>query len=293
MARRAKLEVSSINVRISADFARDYSGLFTRAVQIRAAAKVASDKYVAITSYEPSTGFGVISRYSEIDVDGDWFDVDNFGVANPDTLEDVNIPTQLRPNLSTFEFFVEPDMHVMVFESYSASKGLTPPMLQKALRSIFERADLASEFGRIEVDTIKNPDQIKDILNLENLRELKITIRRPNPDDLPDDLAAEIEDVLRREKAEELERTIRSKNDSGLEPSEHTRKLALVAADNGKVEAKARKDGVMGQHSSHAYPLKIADTYNSEETSSTWVFKGLCHRMLDKVRSVRASVRGA
>ena len=34
----------------------------------------------------------MFSKYSEIDIDGDWFDLEDFGPAGPDKIDEVSIP---------------------------------------------------------------------------------------------------------------------------------------------------------------------------------------------------------
>lgn len=64
----------------------------------------------------------MIAKFTEIDIDGDWFDLDAFDTATPEMVEGIDIPTALRPNLSQFYFIVEPTDHVVVFETYSDSR---------------------------------------------------------------------------------------------------------------------------------------------------------------------------
>lgn len=92
MPRNSKIEVSAINLRIPADKPRNYSDLISKIFERRVAVKVYGDSFVAITQYHPELGLGVFSKYSEIDIDGDWFDIEDFGPADPVKVDEVSIP---------------------------------------------------------------------------------------------------------------------------------------------------------------------------------------------------------
>lgn len=291
MPRPSKLEVSAINLRIPADQERNYSRLLEALFARRLAVKVYGDSFVAITQYDASTGEGVFSKYSEIDIDGDWFDLDDFGPAAPERLDEVNIPESLRPNLAAFYFKLDSDLHVVAFESYSESRGLSARSVEKYFKEALRKPDIVNYFGRVEADTVKSYGEVQRIIELAQLKELKIIIRRPNPDDVSGDLAALIEERLREQKGEEYEETIRSKDDDGLEPNERTKKLAFVAAENGEVSGKSLVNGVLVPHTTEEKPEKVVDTYNKDAISTKIKFLQLANKMLDAIRSRRTELR--
>ena len=69
MARPSKVEVSAVNIRISADKNRNYAALMTKLVDLKAGVRVYGDTYVAVTFFEPDGKVGIISKYSKIDVE--------------------------------------------------------------------------------------------------------------------------------------------------------------------------------------------------------------------------------
>lgn len=106
MARRAKLEVCAVNIRIPSDKERNYNALLEGLLQLKRGVRTFGDSYLAITAYDQETGRGVLSKYSEIDLDGDWFDTEDFTAAEPEQTDDIKIPANLKPNLSNFFFQV-------------------------------------------------------------------------------------------------------------------------------------------------------------------------------------------
>ncbi len=284
----SKMEVSAINLRIPADKPRDYVDLIDRLYKRKIAVKVYGNDFVAITDFDKETGIGVFSKYSQIDIDGDWFDVEDFGPATPDKMEEVQIPETLRPNLSAFYFRLERDEHVLTFESYSESKGLSARSVEKYFKAALSGAEISERFGRVEADIVKSFGEVERIVSLPSLKELRVVIRRPNSDDISRDLAEQIEERLREQNGEEYEEVIRSKDGDGLEPSERTKKLALVGAENGEVTGKSVVNGVITDHTTEEKPEKIVDTYNKDELSTFEMFRRLAARMTETIRKVRS-----
>ena len=121
MPRPSKIEVSAINLRIPSDRSRNYAELINRILNLRRGVRIHGENYVALTEFNESTGVGVFSKYSEIDLDRDWFDIEDFGTATPESLSEIRIPEHLKPNLSAFYFELDESLHVVAFETYSDS----------------------------------------------------------------------------------------------------------------------------------------------------------------------------
>ena len=289
MPRPSKIEVSAINLRIPADKKRNYSELIDKLYSGHLAVKVYGDSFVAITQFDKESGLGVFSKYSEIDIDGDWFDLEFFGPAAPEKVDEVSIPENLRPNLSAFYFELDEDSHILSFESYSESKSLSARSVEKFFKTALSEAAIMDEFGRVEADIVKSYGEVERIIKLPNLKELRIVIRRPNPDDVSGDLASDIERRLREQNGEEYEEIIRSKDNDGLIPNERTQKLAFVGAENGEVSGKSIVNGVQVAHTTEEKPEKIVDTYNKDEADTRTMFRRLAGQMFGEIKRRRAS----
>jgi len=146
---------------------------------------------------------------------------------------------------------------------------------------------IIEEFGRVEADIVKSYGEVERIINLPHLKELRIVIRRPNPDDVSGDLAAQIEERLREQNGEEYEEVTRSKDDDGLKPNERTKKLAMVGAENGEVSGKSIVNGVQVPHTTKEKPEKVVDTYNKDDVDTRTMFRGLASRMIASINQHR------
>jgi hypothetical protein len=291
MARLSKLEVSAINLRIPADRDRNYQNLIEALFKEQLAVKVYGNSFVAITQFHGESGIGVLSKYSEIDIDGDWFDLDDFGPAAPERMDEVSIPDSLRPNYAAFYFQLDPELHVLVFESYSESKGLSARSVEKYFKEALSKPSVVQQFGRVEADVVKSYGEVERIIQLEHLKELKLTIRRPNTDGVYGDLASEIEERLTEQNGEEYQEITRSKDEDGLNPNDRTKKLAIVAAENGEVSGKSIVNGVLVSHTTQQKPEKVVDTYNKDEVGTKNKFLQLATKILTAIRDRRSELR--
>lgn len=148
---------------------------------------------------------------------------------------------------------------------------------------------ICEQFGLVEADVVKSYGEVERIINLPKLKELRIVIRRPNPDDVSGAFASRIEERLREQNGEEYEEIIRSKDADGLKPDERTRKLAIVGAENGEVSGKSIVNGVQVSHTTKEKPEKIVDTYNKDAVSTRDMFLTLSARMVAAIKRRRAA----
>ena len=126
---------------------------------------------------------------------------------------------------------------------------------------------------------------------LPQLKELRLTIRRPNTDDVSGDLASEFEERLRCQNAEEYQESIKSKDSDGLKPDDRTKKLAVVAAENGEVSARSVVNGAIKEQNTSESPLKEAETFKADEDSPYPVFRRVAARIIELIRAQREAVK--
>jgi hypothetical protein len=286
MSRHPKTEVAAINIRIPVEKDRDYVSLISQLAELRLGVKVYGDSYVAISFFDPDTGLGAFSKYTEIDIDGDWFDLEDFELAAPEKIDEIFIPENLRPNHAAFYFKLDAGLHVLTFEKYSDSKSLSTRSVEKYFGEVLSGTEIVQNYGIVEADIVKSYGEVERILALPNLKEIRLLIRRPNPDDVSGSLAKVIEDRLREQNGEEYEEVLKSKDD-GLLPNDRTKSLAQVAAENGQVKAKSIVNGVLTEHDTSEAPLTEVLKYDPEAETTLGVFHALSARLMAIIRGKR------
>lgn len=289
MARDSKIEVAAVNIRIPETHERNYVRLIEVLASLRRGVKVYGESFVAINFYNELTNEGIFSKYTEIDIDGDWFDLESFDAAAPEKIEDISIPDNLRPNLSQFYFELEPKLHIIAFSSYAESKGLSTRSVERYFQEALRWPEVTKEFGRVEADVIKDYGAVEEILKLPDLKELHLVIRPPNSDDVGLSLADVIEKRLREQNADEYEETLKAKGGNGLKPNDRTEKLAKIAAENGQVRARSLVNGVTVDHNTAESPLKEVTTYKADQAELP-VFRILADKIFKRVSEVRAQL---
>jgi hypothetical protein len=291
MARRAKLEVAIVNIRIPKEKDRDYTALFDQIFALKRGFRVYSDQYLALTEFQSEERIGVFSKYTDIETDGDWFDVETFHKASPEEVDSVSIPQNLRPNLSSFDFMLSVKRHVVVFETYSGSRSLSPNYVEKYLKFIVQHPKVKERFGVVEVDIIKDTVEVDRILGMESLKELKLTIRRPNTDGWDPSVAAMVEQRLAEQNLSQIEETLTATAENNLTPNQRTKNLAYVAAENGSVRGKAIVDGLTINVDSASKPLKLSESYFSDDTPTKNIFFKLTYQMFELLDEMRSRLR--
>lgn len=290
MVRAYKYEVGAVNIRISEKSERNYSDLIQTIALLRKGIKVLGNTFLAISTFDETTGVGVFSKYTSIDINGEWFDEETFNTASDESVAKISIPENVKPNLSQFYFKLDEGTHTISFETYAQGKTLSPKAVEIYFQGILKSEKVASVFGRVEVDLVQSFGNVKRILKLPDLKELTFVIRRPNPDGMPDNLAEIIERRLNETNSETyVEQYVADRNDS-LIPTDRLEALALVAAENGELKAKSIVNGVKVPHATKETPLKISDKI-SKEVSERGAFLQLSSEVVAEVRDNRDKVK--
>lgn len=289
MARDPKIEVSAVNLRIPESHERDYDALLVMLSELQKGVRVHGSTYFAIRYYDPVEHLGILSKYTEIDIDGDWFDIEDFDSAKPEKLEEINIPAGLKPNHYQFYFQLDPKLHVVAFSNYADARGLSIKSVGRYFKEVLTAEEVEERFGRVESDIVKSYDAVTRILALPDLKELRLIIRRPNSDDIGGGLARIIEERLREQKADEYEEILRAKGANSLDPNKRTEGLAVVAAENGQVKGKSLVNGVMRDADTSDQPLTETTTYKPD-VSEIVIFKDIARKLFQRVAAARASL---
>lgn len=294
MARLSKLTVSGLNVRIVDSDQRDYVGLFEAIMRTRRSAQVRGTDHLLMTSFGPiasATGAirfgGAIGKYTDIPEDSAWLDTQSLTVADDDKMDSIIIPDTLKPNYQAFHFALFPEDHIIVFESYSLSKALSPRSVEKWLKLVTSQSAITSQFGTIEVNIVPDYDVLETIISSQTLRQINILIEMPNPDDYNLEVFRNAEERLRSLNAKTEELTYTAQPSEFLTLDDETKELAKVAAENGHVDARIKDGSVVTPLSTTSHPLEVTDAYDRDDVATEAFFRSLAVRLLSMVRRNR------
>ncbi|GAB2190053.1 hypothetical protein MAH1_16610 [Sessilibacter sp. MAH1] len=210
MAREKKIEIGALNITMHPHSPKKYLELFKKAKNLRLIKKIRSDKLGMITSVsyldrnkfgDLGPIYGDIYRFTQIQIDGDWFNTKTSDKAEDDDLVDISIPEHLKPNSSRFSYIFFPESHILFYEQYYDGHTFGHTNAVALIERLFNAPELFDDYGKVDVVSMPCKDELEKALGMETLERLDLEIRRPNPDDQSE---AEKE-VLRRMNALKVE----------------------------------------------------------------------------------------
>lgn len=285
---RYKHEVAAVNIRIPADRKRNYVELIEELAQMKRSVPVYGATHLAINYYDANLNIGVISKFDEIESDGDWFNIETFQKAVDEDILDGFMSNKLRPNHHRFFFSLDEKLHVVAFSTYGGKKPLSVHAVEKYFRTAFRWKEITEKFGHVEADIIKDHAGVRRLLNLPNIREISITIRPPNTDDLGPDLASIMESRLHKQRAKVYTETWIAAPKETLQLDAETKALGEVAADNGDVEVKNVEDGLVVTYTTNDMTLREQAKFGGD-ASELSMFRTLVGKLFAAVGVARAA----
>lgn len=287
MAQERRLEVAGVNVRIVDASNRDYVALFRQLFQLRQIVQFYGSDWFMITQFMPGDkgdleNFGVFSRFAQIDPEAGWLDLDELRTATKSQTARIRIPENLRPNHRPFYFSFIDKKHFVVFESLSQGERLSPRLVAKCLREMMGHPKILEQFGTVEVDMIASKEIVDDIIRSPSLRELAITVKRTNQDDVGRDWIEKIDQDLTEQRLRREERKLYAERGQTIQPNEETAAFARYASETGRVDAKIIQGRATRPISTEDYP-EIEIQEFPRETSSIAAFSTAVKRFVDRV----------
>lgn len=292
MARRKKVAVGAINVRMHPHSHSLYRGLIQDAFSLRRSIRVRGDSFMILSSVSDSEYAeqgqiqGQIARFTSIDVDLPWFDFETLSEADERQMRQINIPATLRPNLVSVSFMFDIKTHTFIFEEYFDGKTMSPRQVERFLSILFQDNKIVSKYGHVETSIVADHESLDDVFGFHTLKAITITILRPNPDDFGH-LDEQIEDRLIRQNARSLELSYDAVPGQSLEPEELTKNLAPVATRNGEVIASGRnEDGTMETRSTKDHPMIESQRFDPDVLSEAQAFRAAATRLVQRLSSL-------
>ena len=283
MARRIKIASGVLNIRIHPHTPERYAELFKRVYERKNVVKVRGDRFAMISlldSRQARQGYvtGFLATFVNVELEGQWFDTDSLAEAKIEDLQEIKIPDNLRPNLATFRFYFDTIAHRLYFQTYTQGKQLTPHSALRVFNALFDDLKIRQEFGDVKVSLVQSRSSLKALFDLRVIKEINITIERPNADIFADDFEEKIEKHLEEAKSRQIEVSYKAESGGSLTPTKDIEEISRVALENGRVEVKGRDDRGATVRSSEDHPKVLHDKYDPDEVSEEAAFRSLIPR---------------
>ncbi|WP_370682238.1 DUF4747 family protein [Comamonas sp. GB3 AK4-5] len=236
------IRISQINIAMESPHSPErYIELFRQAKSIRTPIILRGDEAAILgpmdfKTYKKSGDYisGDIYKFLNIDETAQWFNTIKNEPATEEETSNINIPSELRPNLKIIEFVFHPHNHKLFFINKDRKNTLSPQFAEKFFQQLFDLACEKGKFPAVTVTAIPERESIEEIFSIPTLKKIEITLARPNPDDFEAQERKFLK-KLEKQNAKRIETALIALPGKSLEPDEETRLLAQVAASNGKV----------------------------------------------------------
>ncbi|MGR6871160.1 DUF4747 family protein [Pseudomonas sp. HK3] len=275
MPNKRSLTISALNITMHPHSAAKYISLIKKAEQSKTAIRVAGDTYLQlvkgiynIDAKNIENGiYGEIAKYTDISKDATWLNLQTESAAEEKDMKAVSIPPNMKPNYGGFTFVFYPKVHQFYFEQKNGSFQLSPNYVHTLLKGLFALEHIQEEFNKVDVTVMPYKDKVTEILNIFELKNLKLNITRPNPDDFGDDEDIEVFKLLDAQNIETQIIENRAVKGKSITPSENMKKLARIAANNGFVEGSGKdQQGIPVSDSTKSHPFKLVSIYDPAKT---------------------------
>lgn len=289
MVRKKSVSYTVFNVRLHPHSPEIYVSLFNRLFSLRRQIQIRGETYGLLTqikkiSDDPIDGIcGELTKFTKIE-SGQWFNIHTLRAAEENETQQIQIPEELRPNFSSFNFVFYPRSHYLVIECKDSFGQISPNYLESYFRKLLDDRDIFDEFNYVELTLAPRSDVLDSVIYMKQLNTLEITLRRPNPDDF-DDLEDEILERLNRQNVEEEVIVLKSQKGMSITADSRTIALSHIAQLNGEVKGTGyNESGVRVEKSTKKHPFTESYSYNPDEITATDFLLSIAGAVIDKVR---------
>lgn len=247
MAREKKIVVGAINITMQPHTPELYVQLFRFAFKQRKIVKINKTVGCLLAGFsrykwsdddiEPVTGD--VWRFTHIDMDSPWVNIDTNDIATDEELNDINIPENLRPNGNRFSYIFYPENHMLFYEAYYDGNRISPKVVEKFFIGLFSSDAVVKKFGEIEVTHFPDYEGLEEALKIPFKKRIEVTYKRPNPDNF----AKKEKKVLNRMKKLNISRKDEvyiAEKDGSIDMDENLKIDTMIAAKNGSLTIQGR-----------------------------------------------------
>ncbi|MCO5152840.1 MULTISPECIES: DUF4747 family protein [unclassified Shinella] len=278
MARRIKVSVGIVNIRLHPHSQEIYSSFIHDVYRLKQPFNIHGDRYAMISMLDRSGEdsnevSGIITTFTRIETDGAWFDAANLQEATDNQVSEINIPDNLYPNAASFYFLLDTKEHKIYVQQYSKGKQITSNSVLKYFRKAADNLEMLAKYNSAKISIVQSTEGLEALFNLKKINEIKITILKPNSDIFADDFEAKVEAHLAETHAQKLVLTYDAEPGQSIVAGKDIRAVSTAALENGSVQVKGRDETGAVTRSTEEFPKILQDTYDPDEISEKEAFR--------------------
>jgi hypothetical protein len=285
MGKKRTLQVGGVNIRVHTKHEADeYAALWKALHNLRLPTNRGVNAIMigsvrSLVDGPDSPLLGSLYRFTNINPDDPWFDIDQHKEADANDLADVKIPLNLKPNLKEFPYLFDIKQHKLFFKAGGYTGGISSLLVQKMLENLSGRPTIVSRFGVVDHTVMTEHGVLERLLQWPEIRHIEVVQERPNPSDFDDDKSV-YERMDRLSLKKETTIFVKANEKKTITPDEELKKKFMVAIRNGKYTQKGKNaKGIDETASSVNYPLKESTTYDPDITTELEEFIEVARRL--------------
>ena len=280
MARKIKISAGVLNIRLHPHTPERYSEFLNDVYKLKKPVKLRGDRHGMISLLNRSEAddgifTGVITTFLDIDFDGTWFNTEELKEATDEQVSKVTIPENLHPNSAQFYFQFDTNRHKLYFQTYSSGKVLSEKSALSLFQGLSDDLGISQKYGDVKITVIQSKEGLAKIFELPVIKEIKITIVKPNADIFADDFEAQIEAHLAGAHSKKLTISYEAESGSSVTPTDEIKAISAVALENGNVKVNGRDDSGVVRRSTDDHPMQYQDKYDPDAMSENQAFRSI------------------
>lgn len=288
MARRKQAQAGAINIRVHNHTTSDvYLELLKAGYGLQRPLKARGEQmlFLSALSRPKMDGTlqyveGMLARFTNINSDEPWFNLNTKNVAETGEVSEVVIPEHLRPGFKGFRFCFFPKKHYFVFERAADKSTISHGMVESFLYRLLNLPELSDDYGEVNVNTVCTDEGLAAIYRIPTLKNLEIVIKRPNPDELSSDEAVVMQRLANMH-ANKVQQKYTATTGDSLIPDADTKILAKVALNNGFVKGEGRDNtGKKIEVSTVEHPKTLRSSYHEDDMTAKTAFNRLAQEFV-------------
>ena len=119
---------------------------------------------------------------------------------------------------------------------------------------------------------------LEKIFSIQVIKEITITIVKPNADIFADDFEAQIEAHLAGAHSKKLTISYEADAGSSVVPTDAIKAISAVALENGSVKVNGRDDSGAVKRSTDDHPMQYQDKYDPDAMTENQAFRNIIPR---------------
>ncbi|RKF23430.1 DUF4747 family protein [Altericroceibacterium spongiae] len=280
MARKIKISAGVLNIRLHPHTPERYAEFLHDVYKLKKPVKLRGDRHAMISLLNRSEAddgifTGVITTFLDIDFDGTWFNTAELKEATDEQVSKVTIPENLHPNSAQFYFQFDANKHKLYFQTYSSGKVLSEKSALSLFQGLSDDLGISQKYGDAKITVIQSKEGLAKIFAIPVIKEIKITIVKPNADIFADDFEAQIEAHLAGAHSKKLTISYEAESGSSVTPTDEIKAISAVALENGNVKVNGRDDSGAVKRSTDDHPMQYQDKYDPDAMSENQAFRSI------------------